>query len=92
MDPVLKLYDRIIDPSLLIRRITITANRIVPDLGFCQTDLFTDTKKLEQEKKLQEAVLSIKKKFGKNSILKGTSLEEGATMRERNGQIGGHKA
>ena len=49
-------------------------------------------KKLEREKKLQETILDIKKRFGKNSVLKGTSFLDGATMRERNGQIGGHKA
>ena len=48
--------------------------------------------KLERERKLQEAMLSIKKKFGKNAILSGGSYMEGATARERNGQIGGHKA
>lgn len=47
---------------------------------------------LEREKKMQQAVLDIKKKFGKNAILKGMNLQEGATARERNGQIGGHKA
>ena len=47
---------------------------------------------LAREKKLQETTLAIKKKFGKNAILKGMSLEEGATARERNAQIGGHKA
>ena len=68
-----------------------------------QLELFTDYEALEQqrqagkaqrekERKLQEAMLSIKKKYGKNAILKGTSLEEGATARERNRQIGGHKA
>ncbi len=71
--------------------------------SFEQLNLFTDyeaeEKKrreedlaLERERKMQEAVLSIRKKYGKNAVLKGMSLEEGATMRERNGQIGGHKA
>ena len=68
-----------------------------------QLDLFTDYKALEQERerekaalekerKLQEAMLSIRRKYGKNAILKGTSLQDGATMRERNQSIGGHKA
>ena len=68
-----------------------------------QLDLFTDytalkakqdldEKELEREKKMQEAMLSIKKKFGKNAILKGMNLEEGATAKDRNSQIGGHKA
>ena len=70
---------------------------------FTQMDLFTDyaqleqerekeKKELEKEKKIQHAVLDIKKKFGKNAVLKGMNFEEGATARERNGQIGGHKA
>ena len=56
------------------------------------THLFTDTTKLEKEKKLQNAMLGLKKKFGKNAVLKGTNYLDGATMRERNQQIGGHKA
>lgn len=88
----LKLYEQIVDHSLLIRRITITANKVIPDTGMVQMDLFTDTGKLEKEKQLQKTMLQIKKRFGKNSVLKGTSFLEGATMRERNGQIGGHKA
>lgn len=70
----------------------IAANRVVKDQGILQVDLFTDTSKLEREKSLQETMLGIKKKFGKNAVLKGTNYLEGATMRERNGQIGGHKA
>ena len=62
------------------------------DDGIYQLNLFTDTKKLEKEKKLQESMLDIRKRFGKNAVLKGTSFLDGATMRERNGQIGGHKA
>lgn len=55
-------------------------------------DLFTDTKKLDKEKQLQQTMLDIKQKYGKNAVLKGTSYMSGATMRERNEQIGGHKA
>ena len=80
------------DSSGQVRRITITAGRVVKDEGFWQYDLFTDTKQLEKEKRLQDAMLGIKRKFGKNAVLKGTSYLDGATMRERNGQIGGHKA
>ena len=75
-----------------MRRISIAANRVIEDHGIYQLNLFTDMKKLEREKKLQETMLDIKKRFGKNSVLKGTSFLDGATMRERNGQIGGHKA
>lgn len=108
-EAVLRLYDRIINPSLLIRRIYLTANNLIPEdekslnISWEQLDLFTDYKALEmqqkkeaavleREKKMQQAVLDIKKKFGKNAILKGMNLQEGATARERNGQIGGHKA
>ena len=106
---VLQLYDKIVNPELLIRRVYITANHIVDEsmaeesTSFEQLDLFTDyshleeeqkkrKEKLEREKKLQQATLDIKKKFGKNALLKGMNLEEGATTIERNNQIGGHKA
>ena len=109
MDAVVALYGRIVDPSLLIRRITLTANNLVDEVSvkdresFEQMDLFTDyaakeqkqaeeKAALEQEKKMQQAMLDIKKKFGKNAILKGMNLQEGATARDRNEQIGGHKA
>ena len=109
IEAVMELYDRVVDPNLLVRRITINANHIVPESSvekettFEQMDLFTDYKALEEERKeeeaflakeknLQKAMLDIKKKFGKNAILKGMNLEEGATAKERNAQIGGHKA
>lgn len=87
-----ELFDRIANRNLTVRRITIAANRVVKDQGILQVDLFTDTSKLEREKSLQATMLDIKRKFGKNAVLKGTNYLEGATMRERNGQIGGHKA
>jgi DNA polymerase V len=90
LDEVLALYDRIAPPSLSVRRVTITANHLTPE-GYEQFDLFTDPVAREKERRLQETMLSIKKKYGKNAILKGTNLEEGATTIERNGQIGGHK-
>ncbi len=86
------LFDQIADKSLTVRRITIAANRVVKDEGVFQVDLFTDTTKLEKEKQLQEVMLGLKKKFGKNAVLKGTNYLDGATMKERNKQIGGHKA
>ena len=109
MDAVIELYDRIVDRNLLVRRINITANRLVDESSvkkeevYEQMDLFTDyeaqrKKKeeeeaaLDREKRMQEAMLSIKKKFGKNAVLKGMNLQEGATARDRNEQIGGHKA
>ena len=109
VEAVLKLYDNIVDPNLLVRRITVVANHVLPETdvkketAFEQMDLFTDydalaakqeqeKKEQEKEKKVQQAMLDIKKKFGKNAILKGMNLEEGATARDRNNQIGGHRA
>ena len=96
------LYERIVNPKLLIRRLSITANHTISEQkreeeeAYEQLSLFTDTeaeeKALEKEKNLQKAVLSLKKKFGKNAVLKGMNLEEGATTIERNGQVGGHRA
>ena len=95
------LYDRIINRTLLIRRINICATHVkeAPEDSFVQMDLFTDYEELERkkrrqerERRLQEAVLTIKARYGKNAVLKGTNLQEGATMQERNEQIGGHKA
>ena len=91
-EAVLNLFDQIANPHLTVRRLTLTANRVVKDQGIFQTDFFTDASKLEKEKSLQETMLGLKKKFGKNAILKGTNYLEGATMRDRNGRIGGHKA
>ncbi len=91
MNAVLELYDRIVSPELPVRRITLGANHLVEE-GYEQLDLFTDPEELTRERKLQEAMLHIKKKYGKNAILKGVDLEEGATTRQRNEQIGGHKA
>ena len=101
-DAVMSLYDRIIDPSLLVRRINIAACNLVPACEapgeYEQLDLFTDYEALEKkkeeearEKKMQKAVLELQKKFGKNAVLKGTDLQEGATRKQRNEQIGGHK-
>ena len=69
-----KLFERITDPALTVRRITINANKVTPDEGFYQVDFFTDTKKLEKEKKLQQAMLGIKNKYGKNAVLKSQQL------------------
>ena len=105
----LELYDKIINRSFLVRRITIGANHVVEEASvlrgpvFEQLDLFTDYSEgeerkqreeaaREKERRLQQAMLDIKKKYGKNAILKGTNLVEGATAASRNRQIGGHKA
>ena len=110
MCAVSELFDQIVDKTLLVRRLNITANHVLPEAdapkkneGFEQLDLFTDyaaleakqeqeRAEIEREKKMQQAMLTIKKKFGKNAILKGMNLEEGATAKDRNAQIGGHKA
>jgi DNA polymerase V len=106
-DAVMELYERITDPNLLIRRITIVACRVVPEEEAAgsreprQLDMFTDPeavrkeqeeedRKLEQERSIQEAMIKIKKQFGKNAVFKGTDLLEGATGLDRNRQIGGH--
>lgn len=97
---VMELYDRIVNPQLLIRRINLTANHVVrenymPTGQTEQLDLFADAgaeQDRQKEKRRQLAVLQIRKKYGKNAILKGMNLEEGATAKDRNAQIGGHKA
>lgn len=89
---VLDFFDSHVNKNLTVRRLGITAIRLKRDAGFFQTDLFTDPSKKEKEKNLQEAMLDVRKKYGKNSLLKGRDLLEGATMRERNSQIGGHRA
>ncbi len=86
-----QLYDRITDSSLPIRRLNICCNNIVPDNGERQISFFDDPN-ADRSKKLQKAVLEVKKKYGKNSVLKGMDLEEAATARDRNKQIGGHKS
>ena len=108
VDATMELFDKIVNKSLLVRRITIAACKLARESDVQekrpeQLDLFTDyealekkrqqeEETLEREKRMQEAVLNIKKKFGKNAILKGMNLEEGATAKDRNSQIGGHKA
>ena len=109
LDAMLRLYDRIVDPKLLVRRMYVIANRVTPAAEvraaaeYEQMDLFgeleeekqrrdEEEKELEKEKRLQQAMLSIQQRYGKNSILHGTSYRDDATGRERNEQIGGHKA
>ncbi len=81
-----------VDRSLLIRRLSLCANNVKENPGFFQLDMFTDYEAQEHEKNLKLAVLAIKQKYGRNAVLKGTSLMEGATTRQRNEQIGGHRA
>lgn len=90
-EAVMKLFDSIVDPNLTVRRLNLVATDIV-DASYEQYDLFTDVQKQQREKKRLKAELLIKKRFGKNAIVKGMDLQEGATTIERNGQIGGHRA
>lgn len=106
---VMELYDRIVDPKLLIRRINIVANKVQDEStvqeeqSYEQLSLFDDPeqqqerqeveqKEQKKERGMQEAMLQIKKKYGKNAIVKGMNLQEGATAMSRNRQIGGHRA
>lgn len=109
LEAVTELYDRIINKDLLVRRINVVANKVVPEgeeldggasvqMSFFDI-LDRDDKKIqaeklaeEKERKVQKTLIDIKKKHGKNAIIKGMNLEEGATAIERNKQVGGHKA
>ena len=111
IDAALSIYERVTDPRLLVRRVNVTAEHVLPEgsftkekeSGYEQLDLFTDyeAKKaeeareeeaLEKEHALQLATLQIREKYGKNAILKGTNFNKASTARDRNRQIGGHKA
>ena len=110
MDGATDIFDRCVNPDLLIRRLNLTTNHVVSEASVSaqnnvpqQLDLFTDYEtlekqrqeeqaKLDKERRIQEAQLRIKKRFGKNAILRGLNFEEGATAKVRNEQIGGHKA
>lgn len=87
----LKLYEQIVHRYTPIHKVNLTFNNVVDEM-YQQYDLFTDPAELEREHKMQKAMLDIKQKFGKNAILKGMNLQEGATTMERNRQIGGHKS
>lgn len=86
------LYGRIVDHTLPVRRINISFNRVSEDNGVEQMSIFEDTAQLEKERELQKTVISLKKRFGKNSVLRAMSLQQAATAMERNRQIGGHKS
>ena len=106
---VLTIMERVVDKNLLIRRINITANRVIRECdavyeNVCeQLDLFSDVSEQEKqheqeersekrERNMQQAILKMKKKYGKNAVMRGMNYQEGATAIERNGQVGGHKA
>lgn len=109
MQAATEAYDRITDKNLLIRRINITANHVVPEVAVDNTPqpeqltFFEDfeekerrrereDKELERERRMQDVLVNIRRKYGKNALLKGMNLKEGATAKDRNRQIGGHKA
>ena len=109
LQAVTALFERVVDPLLLVRRMNLVANHVIYEVDLPeekeveQLDLFTDYSAREEqekqeeaeqqrERRRQQALLSIKKKFGKNAIMKGMNLEEGATAKERNATIGCHKA
>lgn len=108
METAAALFERVTDKRLLVRRLSLTAGHVlcekdIPREGPRQLDLFTEEEKWrdaemqkqreeEKERRLQQTVIDIKKRYGKNALLRGVSLEEGATARARNCQIGGHKA
>jgi DNA polymerase V len=105
-EAVVGLFDEITDKSLFIRRMSVTANNVIGEAEaakeneYVQMSIFdlikeeddSNTEQLEKEKNIQKAVLEIKDKYGNNAILKGANFIEGATARERNRQIGGHRA
>ena len=106
----MKLFESIVNPNLLARRVTLSANRVIPEREATNTaqveeqlNLFTNYTQeeekqqleeaaLKMEKRMQQALLNIQEKYGKNAILKGMNLLDGGTTIERNDQIGGHKA
>lgn len=110
MDAVSRLWDKIVDKNLLVRRMYVVANHVTDEAQAAdapaageQMDMFTDYEAVERqreeekarlarEKRRQQAILDIKKKFGKNAIVRGMDLEDGATTIERNGMVGGHKS
>ena len=109
MEGAAALFDRHVNPDLLIRRLNLTTNHVVPEVSLMQDnkpqqlELFVDYEaqdrqrqeekaRMDKERRMQEAQLKIKKRFGKNAILRGLNFEEGATAKDRNSQIGGHKA
>lgn len=98
------IYTTEVDPRFKVRRLTVSVNNVLPEheapARLVQGELFTDAgksifpneKELARERRIQQTVLGIKKRFGKNAILKGMNLKEGSTARQRHTQIGGHQA
>lgn len=86
-----RLYKRVVNPNYPIRQIAISFGNVINE-AYEQYNLFTDIEDIEKEKRVQEALVEIKAKFGKNSVLKGINYLEKATARKRNGLVGGHNA
>ena len=86
------LYRRIVDSRFVIRRVCLSCNNVVEDIGVLQLNMFEDTTKQLRNKAIQETMLGIRARYGKNSILKGVNFDPAATGRERNLQIGGHRS
>ena len=103
MEATVKLYERIINKDLLVRRLNITANNVTniadeKEKSYEQIDLFTNYEEINKNRKkeadelrIQKAMIDIKQKYGKNAIVKGMNLQKEGTTIERNGQIGGHR-
>ena len=89
---MLASFDAGTDHRLLFRRLSVCACEVTEDCGVFQMDLFTDYEAADREKRIQGAMLEVRKKFGPNAVFRGTNMLEGATSLERNRQIGGHRA
>ena len=90
-DHMERLFRRIVRPEAMVRRMTIAFGNTISD-EHLQCDMFSKIEDLQEEKQMMETMVGIRRKFGKNAIIKAMDLEEGATTMERNRQIGGHKA
>ena len=91
-EALLRQFDLRTDHRLLYRRLGIVAENVLPDMGIYQMNLFVDYEELERDRRLQGAMLEVRKRYGANAVFKGMDLLPGATTLERNLQIGGHKA
>ena len=90
--PLLKQFDRKTDHRLLYRRLGIAAEEVREDGSACQLSFFIDYEAVRRERRIQAAMLDVRRRYGANAVFKGIDLLEGATTLERNRQIGGHKA
>ena len=87
-----KSFREKVNPGLLVRRIGLSLNDPKAETGAVQTDMFTDPEEQDRERRIQEAMIGVRGRFGRNALVRGMSLLEGATAMERNEQIGGHRA